>query len=202
MATLGPRRTLLRSCYTAALAKFCENDIQLIATITHEQAMAHRIALYLEQECRAQGEEINPLYVVDCEYNRNGNSVKRIVNGQGIVIPIRADIILHSRGQVLEQDNLLAMELKIMPARDAELESDRLRLMAMTENTFTKTFKWGKGRLPESVCRYKFGVYLLIDAAQGYIDQEYFYDGQAQGSGPRIDLTKQLTEARLANLNE
>ncbi len=148
------------------------------------------------------GDAIDTRYVVDCEYNRNGNAVKRVLNGNFEVIEIRADLILHSRGQILEQDNLLAIELKMMPKPHRELDSDRERLKAMTENTFGATYHWRGGKLPETVCRYKFGVYLLIYAGEGYIDQEYFFDGQSKGSGPRIDVSSGVKAARRANAGE
>lgn len=195
-----PDHNLLMGCYDTALKTFCENDIQLIATVAHEQAMAHRIAMYLEQACREQAGSIDPRYVVDCEYNRNGYGIKEIINDQAELIEIRADVILHSRGLVEKQDNLIAIELKIVPSTPAVLEKDRVRLKAMTTPVSARDMKWGGGVLPEAVCGYKLGVYVLINSDIGLVDQEFFVDGKAHGSGTQLDLRAQVSDARIANL--
>lgn len=55
-------------------------------------------------------------YFVDIEYNRNKGSIKTIkkttLGPNGQIIPINCDLILHSRGNRLEQDNLIALEMK------------------------------------------------------------------------------------------
>lgn len=197
MATEKPRLWLLRECYFDALERFIKNDLQLLATVAHEQAIAHRIAKYLEEEVRKAN--IDKRYVVDCEYNRNGNKVKMIVNKEYERIAIRADVILHSRGSILAQDNLLAIELKMLPAKEDEKERDRLRLMAMTVKNHEEEFEWNGGYLPKYVCGYKLGVYLLLDATAGKIYQEFYSDGEKRKSASEIDVSAEIEEIRAAN---
>lgn len=64
--------------------------------------IAHRLAVYLEQ--------LLPGWNVDCEFNRQGdeNDPKALESGSRV----RPDIIVHHRGQVEREHNLLAIELK------------------------------------------------------------------------------------------
>lgn len=197
MATAGPRLQLLKDCYSAALGEFIKNDLQLLATIAHEQAIAHRIAKYLEEKVRE--EKVDERYVADCEYNRNGNEVKRVINRLEQVIAIRADIILHSRGTVLEQDNLVAIELKMLPAEQQELDDDRERLVIMTSRDLGEMYPWNGGRLPKYVCGYKLGIYLLFDAKKGLIYQEFYDDGQRREDVEPIDVSAKVEEIRATN---
>jgi hypothetical protein len=78
------------------------HDRLLFSLNASEWSIAHRLAVYLEQKF--------PSWNVDCEYNRQGRgrSPKKIA-GQGIVRP---DIMIHRRGLLLPEDNLLVLELK------------------------------------------------------------------------------------------
>ncbi len=51
-------------------------------------------------------------YHVDVEYNRNNGEVKTIVNDKFEVVTINCDIIIHSRGEKIKNDNLIAIEIK------------------------------------------------------------------------------------------
>ena len=55
-------------------------------------------------------------YYTDVEYNRNQGGIKTIrktIRGQTEeIIPINCDLILHSRGEDIGQDNLIAIEMK------------------------------------------------------------------------------------------
>lgn len=194
MAATEPELQLLEACYASALTQFLANDLRLLATVTHEQALAHRIAKYLEEKARGMG--LDEHYVADCEYNRNGNMVKRIIDEKGEIISIRADIILHSRGLLTEQDNLIAIELKMLPEKEENLESDRIRLVAMTAQNSHDTYAWNGGELPKYVCGYKLGVYLLFDAKAGLIHQEFYGDEAFKGNGQTIDVHSQVEEIR------
>lgn len=78
-------------------------DAILMTQENSEWAIAHRLAVYLDQFLLG--------WNIDCEYNRQGpetNDVKVSANG-GIVRP---DIIVHHRGMTALEHNLLAIELK------------------------------------------------------------------------------------------
>ena len=101
---------------TDAVDAFMHFDRELLETVTHEQAIAHRIAFYIEK--------IGALsYAVDCEYNKRGADVKRWGNKI-----IRPDIIVHKRGLNGRGDNLLVVEIK----KDKICKSNLARLKFMT----------------------------------------------------------------------
>lgn len=77
-------------------------DSDLFLRNASEWAIAHRLAVYLEQEL--------PGWNVDCEYNRQGPWKEPKTNeDKG---KIRPDIVIHHRGQTELQHNLLVIELK------------------------------------------------------------------------------------------
>ena len=51
---------------------------------------------------------------MDTEYNRNGGSLKTIFDNERDlkVIKVTCDIIVHSRGKNIKQDNLICIEMK------------------------------------------------------------------------------------------
>lgn len=112
----------------AALAKVLAQDFELLEDATGERSIAHRLAVYLEQDFEG--------WHVDCEFNRQGEEgsrgTKRVSPdvphlpesraGQGTA-DVTPDIIVHWRRK---PRNLLAVEVK--PADSADLERDRAKL--------------------------------------------------------------------------
>jgi hypothetical protein len=96
-----------------SIGQLLSNDAFLLEHTDHEFSIAHRLALYLQQEFAD--------WNVDCEYNRIGEQPKRI-NGN----IIRPDIVVHHRG--IKKDNLLAIETKKTTNSDS-IQEDRLRLV-------------------------------------------------------------------------
>ncbi len=96
-----------------------DHDGRLLRLGPSERAVAHRLAVYLEQEF--------PDWCVDCEYNRQGDAGDRkevqIGGEAGNVDP---DIIVHVRGP--HGPNLLAIELKPASATNGDKERDRNKL--------------------------------------------------------------------------
>ena len=91
----------LRARVLRAVNFFYARDSELLSQ-RDEWAIAHRLAVYLEQEI--------PGWNVDCEYNKQGkgSDSKRDETGKRV----RPDIILHHRQESELQHNLLAIELK------------------------------------------------------------------------------------------
>ena len=95
-------------------------DEKLFSVEASEWAIAHRLAIYLEQEI--------PGWNVDCEYNKQGEG-----DSKANPIPsktkknVRPDIILHHRGKPESEHNLLVLELKKM-----EESSDSKKARAYT----------------------------------------------------------------------
>ena len=128
-----------------AVADFITCDVDLLDLSAHEQAISHRIAVYLESIYGPK--ELN----VDCEYNKhlgeskrvdlqninpeefktcNCDSCETIVNGNIYEIPrkyFRPDILVHSRGN--DERNLIAIEVK----KSKECPFDEAKLRALTK---------------------------------------------------------------------
>lgn len=85
-----------------ALNRLFACDAALLADDVSEWAVAHRLAVYIEQ--------LLPGWNVDCEYNRQGGAAdpKAMADGRHA----RPDIVVHHRGCLEREHNLLAIELK------------------------------------------------------------------------------------------
>ena len=121
-------------------------------------------------------------YYVDVEYNRNKGAVKTIrktIKGPDFeIIPINCDLIVHSRGKILKQDNLIAIEMKKSTATRACKDKDRERLVALTKDSFDDVWY---------VCRYLLGVYYEINYKRKTIHIEYYRRGSLSNA-QTIDL--------------
>src|SRR5262245_18741393 len=86
----------------AALNMLFARDAFLLEKDNSEWAVAHRLAVYLET--------LLPGWNIDCEFNRQGKAAdpKALERGSHV----RPDIIVHHRGQLEREHNLLAIELK------------------------------------------------------------------------------------------
>ena len=122
-------------------------------------------------------------YFVDIEYNRNkGGKLKTIVNGSETPVAITCDLIVHSRGTITSQDNLIAIEMKRSSHLQSEKNKDRLRLKCLTRGTFDNDiFSYDGKVLPEHVCRYILGVYYELDSRNRKATIEYYVNGEING---------------------
>lgn len=96
----------LKTLVQRAIVTFLARDSQLFELKADEWSMAHRLAVYLEQEIAG--------WDVDCEYNkqaRKGNAKTNAMTGHDTQ-RTRPDIILHHRGKVAKKHNLLIIEIK------------------------------------------------------------------------------------------
>jgi hypothetical protein len=103
--------TELKSIVNRALDKLKDRDSKLFHLDASEWAIAHRLAVYLEQELPQN-------WNVDCEYNRQGSEKEAKAMGDGG--KIRPDIVIHHRTLLEPENNLLVIELKKREA-DADL---------------------------------------------------------------------------------
>ncbi|KPD09241.1 hypothetical protein AM501_05240 [Aneurinibacillus migulanus] len=90
-----------------------------------ERAIAHRLAVYLENEF--------PSWNIDCEYNRNIDQIKRIPGEGKTENAVFPDIIIHHRGT---QDNLLAIEIKKSNNNNVANNEDVGRLESYKKSLF------------------------------------------------------------------
>lgn len=99
----------LITLFEKANKRFLSEQDKLILSGIAERTLCGSLMLYLQEELKGT---IYSEYYVDVEYNRNNGKVKTIINENIEVIPINCDIIIHSRGENLAQDNLIALQMK------------------------------------------------------------------------------------------
>lgn len=180
MKTYHEIATLFEQANKALLAV----DQNLFANQVSERTLCGALMLHIYdligQDTSYEG------YYVDVEYNRNKGSIKTIrktiLGPDEEIIPINCDLILHSRGNRIEQDNLLAIEMKKSTRRAAEKNKDRERLIALTKDSFDDVWAWDGKNLPEHVCRYVLGVYYEINYRCQKILIEYYRQGEKTDS--------------------
>lgn len=115
-------------------------------------------------------------YYTDIEYNRNKDrSVKTIINDE-IVSSITCDVIIHSRGAFIEQDNLIAIEMKKAARPRYERISDKNRLVALTKRQ-SDVWSYDGKTFPQHVCRYILGIYYEISSSFDEIYLEFYHHG-------------------------
>ena len=117
-------------------------------------------------------------YHVDVEYNRNKGKVKTIYDDNLEVVSIVCDLIVHSRGKIIENDNLIALEMKKAYRPMKEKEKDRARLVALTKESYDGVWSFDGRVLPEHVCGYKLGIYYEIDNKKNSLLIEYYVRGE------------------------
>ena len=59
----------------------------------------------------------------------------------------------------------------------SDKNKDRVRLKALTRNTFGDMWSYDGRTLPEHVCRYLLGVYYEIDISKKIVKIEYYQEG-------------------------
>ena len=165
----------LRSLFDKSFSRFLAEERQNVVDDVHETNLCARLAGYLEHEARSIGLEG---YYADTEYNRKqGGQLKTIINHKAEVISIRCDLILHSRGKQIKDDNLIAIEMKKSHHAEAEKNKDRARLYALTKQTYDDIWSNDGTTHPKHVCGYKLGIYIEFDARKSKVLLEEFRNG-------------------------
>ena len=164
-----------------ANTRLLKEDSDLFSSQVSERTLCGALMLHLN-DCVSANEELAG-YHVDVEYNRNkGGQLKTIyktIRGpESQIIKINCDLILHSRGEIPKQDNLIALEMKKSTRPASEKQKDRDRLIALTKDSFDDIWSFDGRTLPEHVCRYVLGVYYEINYRRNLISVEYYRTGQ------------------------
>lgn len=155
---------------------FFAQETQNILDNVAERNLCGRLSIYLTQKLNERN--INGYYA-DPEYNRKqGGKVKTILDNEMNIVPIQCDLIIHSRGQIIEQDNLITIEMKKSTRPENEKISDRIRLRAMTKNSYDNIWSFDGETHPEHVCGYQVGVYMIINIAERFCLLEYYQHGE------------------------
>jgi len=162
--------------------KFLERDLSLFIDQVNERALCGALSQHLN-EVISDSDFSN--YYTDTEYNRNEGRVKTIINDEYEVVSINCDLIVHSRGTIINQDNLIALEMKKSTRPDHEKEKDRKRLIALTKESYDDVWSNDGTALPEHVCGYLLGIFYEIDLTELIIHLEFYQGG-------RIFKTKEI----------
>ncbi|WP_084783467.1 hypothetical protein [Paenibacillus sp. FJAT-26967] len=169
----------LTEIFEKANQKFIKDDLELLLSNVSERTLCGALMLHLNT--LVQNSEFAG-YKVDVEYNRNKNGkvkthLKTIRGHKDIVVKINCDIIVHSRGNNIHQDNLVAIEMKKSNRKQEEKESDRYRLIALTKDSYDDIWSFDGKTFPEHVCRYALGIYYEVNHKAQFIIIEYYSKG-------------------------
>ncbi|MDQ2070484.1 hypothetical protein [Natronospira bacteriovora] len=152
---------MLSQVFNEALQAFFEAEAQNILSGVSERNLCARLAMPLQVFANENG---YPGYYADPEYNRKQNGrVKTILDDDMQVVTITCDLILHSRGEVMRKDNLIAIEMKKSERPEEEKISDRSRLRALTKSSFDGVWSYDGEAHPEHVCGYELGYFVELN---------------------------------------
>lgn len=162
--------------FEAANKSFLEMESENILLGVSERSLCGSLMLYLRS---VLDQTDYKQYHVDIEYNRNKDGrLKTIINGNPTPITICCDLIVHSRGQIVTQDNLIALEMKRNTHSKDEKDKDKIRLKCLTRDSFDETWSFDGTTLPEHVCRYVLGVYYELNIEKRQLDIKYYVKGK------------------------
>lgn len=160
----------------SSLTEFFRRELRALEDRVSERNNCGRLAIYMQ---RAADECGLGNYFADIEYNRKqGGQVKTILDDDMQVITINADLILHSRGESIAEDNLIAIEMKKSERSAYQKDADRDRLRAMTKSSYDGVWSNDGTAHPEHVCGYRLGVYIEIDSNNRSSMIEHFIGGE------------------------
>jgi len=164
------------SVFETANQSFLEKETKSILLGVSERNLCGSLMLHLRNALDATDYK---QYHVDIEYNRNRDGkIKTIVNGEPTPISICCDLIVHSRGEIPAQDNLIALEMKRSTHSRAEKDKDKLRLKCLTKDSFDDVWSFDGENFPEHVCRYVLGVYYEVNKEARQVDVKYYVKGK------------------------
>jgi hypothetical protein len=172
----------LAKLFDASLAAFLAADFETILDGVSERNSCARLGVHMTAllpRFRLDS------YLVDPEYNRNHGEIKTFLAGEGQVIQLTCDLILHSRGRDIARDNLIAVEMKKFDRPELEKAKDRERLVALTKPSYDGIYSKDGVTIPEHVCGYQLGVFMQIDRHRRQILLEFFQNGARIGQANR-----------------
>lgn len=158
-----------------AFSAFLVQEAEHATSGINERTLCGQLAMFLNFNVKASEYS---RYYVDVEYNRKQNGqIKTLIDHKVEVIAINCDLIVHSRGELVADDNLIAVEMKKAYHPESEKQKDRERLRALTKNTYD-VFTPDPPSHPEHVCGYRIGIYLELDAPARLWHFELYEHGQ------------------------
>lgn len=170
----------LREIFLTSLQRLLAEEPNPILDGVSERNTCGRLAIHIELELRQRGIRD---YFTDVEYNRKQNGqLKTMLNEDSIVINITPDLILHSQGNSVADDNLIAIEAKKFDRPPLEKEEDRSRLKALTRTSFDGIWSNDGTTHPEHVCGYKVGAFIELNRKKRICTIEFYRDGARSDS--------------------
>ena len=165
----------LQGLFKEATSNFFPGEINNILMGISERNLSGRLALYLDRLLEKYS--LNE-YFADPEYNRKQDGkIKTILDDEMNVVTINCDVIVHSRGENSERDNLIAIEMKKSTRPQEKKDSDRKRLRALTKDTYDDIWSYDGVVHPEHVCGYIMGIYMEINIEARNCLFEYYKKG-------------------------
>ncbi len=178
---MDDKTLLLTELFENANREFMRDDFELFETKVSERTLCGALKQHLDSHIL---ETEFKDYNIDIEYNRNYNgrikTCSVLDNGQHIITSITCDLIVHSRGKNIKQDNLIAVEMKKAYRPKKEKDNDRRRLIALTKDSYDDVWSADGKTLPEHVCGYKLGVYYEINYVLNLVLIEYYIKGKCE----------------------
>ena len=166
----------MTTIFEAANASFLKAETENILIGVSERSLCGSLMLHIS---KALEQTSYSAYFVDVEYNRNKDGkLKTIINGNETPITICCDLIVHSRGTIIAQDNLIAVEMKRSTHPKSEKDKDKIRLKCLTKDSFDDLWSFDGTALPEHVCRYVLGVFYEVNIKNRKVDIHYYAKGK------------------------
>jgi hypothetical protein len=170
-----PTPEALWAGFEAAFMRFLERERRNIRTDVSERNLCAHLAHELMRELDRPAWRG---YYADTEYNRKqGGQVKTLMNDQLQIVSITCDLIIHSRGEIPEKDNLIAVEMKKSVHSAEAKDSDRKRLIALTRSSYDGVWTGDGKTLPDHVCGYDLGLLVELNARTGEASIEEYRHG-------------------------
>jgi len=152
---------LLNKIFKESTDLFFLEEVDNILNDVNERNLCGRLVIYMNEKVK---ENSIAGYYINPEYNRKQDGqVKTILDDEMNVININCDIIVHSRGKNIQQDNLIAVEMKKSYRPMKEKISDRKRLRTLTKDSYDDIWSYDGITLPEHVCGYILGFYMELN---------------------------------------
>ena len=166
----------------------CEESNYILSDVS-ERSVCARLAQRMEVLARNHMTG----YYADVENNRKQyDEVKTILDDRGRELKVVCDLILHSRGEIPEQDNIIAIEMTKAVHSEEKKNRDRARLMALTRSSHLAgaqvSFSVDETTHPEHVCGYQLGAFVEFNLRRKTITIEYFANGHRIDRSYCIDL--------------
>lgn len=159
--------------------EFINAESNNIISGVHERNLCSNLKSYLDIRLKRSKYKN---YYVDVEYNRNDGNVKTLLDEKLQIVSITCDLIVHSRGENVIQDNLICLEMKKSTNSFKEKEKDKMRLRCLTKKSYDDVWSYDGKTLPKHVCGYKLGIYYEIDIKSKNVQLEFYQEGKEIGT--------------------